>query len=272
VTDTELPDESTPAAPQPGKSAAFWVGIGAAAFVVLAAVVTVVLIVAIGVLRNGALPPAAASTALLTARDLAHVAGTGIAIGRNSEITKSSVPAYVLKNGLGDPSTVTPSGCADNLEGWLAWAALDTPSSPGWKHDVIYAANNIIVDSATEYGDNIQQARHFVSAAAATAFMNAQRSWYRECASATYADGTDSNHTSSFNFSPLPVKLGLDSIIEGSNDTGRNLPPHLVDLYLRNRNIVYVLEIATTHSPKDGLDTVSLGIVRAAENKVGGLG
>ncbi len=263
-------DDAANAPSEPRRRTGFWVAIGAAGTVAVAALATFVLIVAIGVLRDAALPTAAASRALLTANDLAHVPGVGISVG--SHISKSGLPAYVKKNPLGDPRAVTPSRCAENLEGWMAWAALDTSSSPGWKHDVIYAATNIIVDTAPDYGNNIQQSRRFVSAAAATAFMRAQRSWYSVCGNATYRDGDSPTKTASFNFAPIALNLGLDSIVEGSNDRGNNLPPHLLDVYLRNRNIVYALEIVTPNPPQDGLDTASLALVRAAAKKIEGLG
>jgi hypothetical protein len=246
------------------------VGIAAAASVVFVALVIFVLIAAIGILDGTALPPSAASTALLTKSDLANLPGAAIDTGRFAEVLKASLPEYVRQNPVADPGGVTPSKCADNLEGWMAWAPLDTESSPGWKHDVIYSADNIVVDAVEGFRDNIQQARNFVSSAAAAAFMNAERSWYAECAKATYNEGGGA--TATFDFSPVAENLGLDSIVEGSDDTGGGVPRHLVDVYLRNRNIVYVLEIASEHAPKNGLDAVSTGIVTAAAMKLTGLG
>jgi hypothetical protein len=68
------------------------------------------------------------------------------------------------------------------------------------------------------------------------------------------------------------VDLGLDAIAEGSTDHGENLAPHLVDVYLRNANIVYVVELVTNDPPQHGLDSVSLAIVRAAAKKLRSLG
>jgi hypothetical protein len=147
-----------------------------------------------------------------------------------------------------------------------------TPSYPGWKRDTVYQATNIVVDSASSFGPDIQQSRNFASVAAATAFMDAERSWYRECAVASYTDPADAGSTATYAFAPLSANLGLDAIVEGSTDRGRYAPPHLVDVYLRNRNIVYVLEIATNHDPAHGLDPVSSAIVDAAANKLKSVG
>jgi hypothetical protein len=272
VTTSTSPRETTLTPPEPAHRTGLWVGVGAAGLVALAALVTLVLIVALGVLDDGLLPSSAASRALLTTADVASLSGVSIAHGGDSKVTKSTLHAYVKNNPTTDPSTVMPSRCADNLEGWMAWAPLDTPSYRGWNHDVIYAATNIVVDSVSDYGYNIQQSRRFISVAAATQFMSAQRSWYHECGHASYTDPSDSDNNATYDFSPLPVDVGLDSIIEGSTDRGKYAPPHLIDVYLRNRNIVYVTEVATNSAPRDGLDRVSLAIVRAAATKVGDLG
>jgi hypothetical protein len=167
--------------------------------------------------------------------------------------------------------TVTPAKCADNLEGWMAWKSLDSPAYRGWKSDTIFETSNIVVDSTIDFENGLQEARHFVSVGAATAFMNAQRGWYRDCATTTYADPQDPSNDSEFAFREIPVDLGLDSIVEVSSDKGENLPPHLVDVYLRSANIVYVTELVTNGTPRNTLDPVSLAIVKAAARNLASL-
>jgi hypothetical protein len=235
---------------------------------VYVAIATVVLMVTLNVLGSSGLPASAAQKVLLNSSDLAKVAGVEIATGRNSAIHKQTLQAYVKENPGDNTNTVSPAKCADNLEGWMAWKALDTPSYRGWKTDVIYEAANIIVDSTSAYENGIQQARRFATIGAATAFMAAQRGWYRECATSTYTDPNDSSDSVTYAFSPVSLDLGLDSVIERSTDTGTDLPPHLVDVYLRNKNIVYVTELVARSAPQHGLDRVSLAIVTAAAKKL----
>jgi hypothetical protein len=267
----------TPEDPVPQSLAAaksrvgLWAGVGAAGVVVIAAIVTFVLVVSIGVLGGDRLPVSDTAKALLNTDDLAHLSGARISSGRDTETTKYTLPEYARGNPVGSPHDVTPSKCADNLEGWMAWASLDTPSYRGWNNDVIYAAQNITVDAENDYGNNIQEARHFVTVAAAVAFMNAERGWYSDCAKATYTDSSDSTNDATFNFSPVGVNLGLDSIVEGSTDRGKYVAPHLVDAYLRNQNIVYVTEFITASAPQRGLDRVSLALLQAAATNLRGL-
>jgi hypothetical protein len=150
----------------------------------------------------------------------------------------------------------------------MAWKALDTPSYRGWKSDVIFEASNIVVDSTSSYENGLQESRRFATVAAATAFMSAQRGWYRECATSTYADPDDSTNSVTYRFSPISLNLGLDSVIEGSTNRGKDLPPHLIDVYLRKQNIVYVTELVTNSAPQQGMDPVSLAIVKTAAKKL----
>jgi len=272
VADSVPAGDPAPGLVSPASRRGFWIAVGGAGVVVLAAFVAFVLVIALGVINRSVLPAPAAARALLTASDVRGVPGVGIDNGGRNGVQKSSLPAYVARNPVLDRSIVHPSMCADDLEGWMAWAALDIPSYPGWKHDTVYQASNIVVDAASSYGPDIQQSRNFASVAAATAFMSAERAWYRRCAVATYTDPSDHSNSATYAFSPVTVAIGLDSIIEGSSDTGRYAVPHLIDVYLRNHNVVYVLEVATNHDPAAGLDRVSLGIVDAAAEKLRSVG
>jgi hypothetical protein len=276
VTDSALPE--VPPEVQPGASATasgrtgFWIAIGAVGLITTAALVTFVLVVALGVLDRGVLPASAAARALLTAADVGHIAGVEIDNSNKNGPTSSSLPAYVAQNPVDTATTVHPSKCSANIEGWLAWASLDTPAYPGWRLDRIYQASNLVVTSVPNFSQGIQQSRSFDTVAAATAFMNAERGWYRECATASYSDPTHRPDAVTYAFAPLHIDVGLDSIIEGSTDRGLNTPPHLVDVYLRNRNIVTVLEVSTSHDPAQGLDRVSRLIIQAAAAKLRSVG
>jgi hypothetical protein len=230
-----------------------------------------VLIVALGVLHSNGLPTAAARHALLNASDLSKIHGTEIASGLDGEVHAHTLQAYIKANPGDSSHTVTPASCADNLEGWMAWKSLDTPAYRGWKTDTIYESSNIVVDSTNDYENGLQEARHFATVSAATTFMNAQRGWYKSCARTTYKDPEDPTNNSAFRFSPLPLNLGLDSVVEGATVKGTGLPPHLIDVYLRNANIVYVTELVTNTAPQHGLDRVSLAIVTAAAKKLASL-
>jgi hypothetical protein len=270
MTDTETP--ATPEeAPAPRSRTGLFIGLAAGGVVVVAAIVTVVLMVALGVLGANGLPTSAAKRALLTASDLSKISGVQIATGRSATVRAHTLRAYVAANPGDSSNTVAPASCADNLEGWMAWKSLDTPSYRGWKTDTIYESSNIVVDSTAKYENGLQEARHFATVAAATAFMNAQRGWYRACATTTYADPESPAGDTVFHFTAIPLNLGLDSVVEGSTDTGASLPPHLIDVYLRNANIVYVTELVTNTAPQHGLDPVSLAIVKAAAKKLGAL-
>jgi hypothetical protein len=183
-------------------------------------------------------------------------------------VKKRSLQAYVRLNPGDNSHTISPARCADNLEGWMAWKSLDTPAYRGWKTDVIFEASNIVVDSTQTYENGLQEARHFATVAAATAFVSAQREWYQRCSTTTYVDPHDSSNNARYTFSPVPLNLGLDSVIEGSTNKGTNLAPHLIDVYLRNQNIVFVTELVTNSAPQRGLDRVSLAIVKAAAKKL----
>jgi hypothetical protein len=266
MTDTAPPAEPTPAVtPQKSRTGRL-IGLGIGGGVVFVAIVTVVLMVALGVLS--ALPAGAAQRMLLTANDLAKITGVEIATGRNSDVKKHSLQAYVAENPGDTSNTVSPAKCADNLEGWMAWKALDTPSYRGWKTDVIYEASNIVVDSTSSYENGLQESRRFATVAAATAFMQAQRGWYKECATSSYTDPSDSTNNVTYRFSPISLDLGLDSVIEGSTNRGKDVPPHLIDVYLRNQNVVYVTELVTNSAPQHGMDPVSLAIVKTAAKKL----
>jgi hypothetical protein len=91
-----------------------------------------------------------------------------------------------------------------------------------------------------------------------------QRTWYRDCATVTYSDPNSKSDDATYAFAPVSVDLGVDSVVEGSIDRGKNVPPHLVDVYLRTKNIVYVTEIVTSTNPRNGLDRVTLGLLKAA--------
>ena len=273
MTDTTPADQPTPVSPASTTTRPGWlIPVAAAGTVLVAGVVTLVLIVSLSVIGSGPLPSAASARALLTAADVRNIPGVEIDNGGGNGVTRSSLATYVKNNPLADPATVRPSQCAENLEGWLAWAALDTTTYSGWKRDSLYQARNIVVDSTTDFGPEIQQSRNFVTVAAATAFMNAQRAWYRQCAVARYIDPGKAGNSATFAFAPIPVRVGLDSIVEGSTDHGRDAPPHLVDVYLRNRNIVSVFQLTTNTNPAHGLDPVSLAILRAAANKLRSVG
>jgi hypothetical protein len=269
--DTAPPEEPAPAALTPKSHTGRLIGLGIGGGVVFVAIVTVVLMVALSVIGSAGLPPGAAQRMLLTASDLARITGVEIATGRDSEVRKHSLQAYVKENPGDTSNTVSPAKCADNLEGWMAWKALDTPTYRGWNTDVIYEASNIVVDSTSSYENGLQESRRFATVAAATAFMNAQRGWYKECATSTYLDPGDSTNSVTYTFSPISLDLGLDSVIEGSTNKGKDLPPHLIDVYLRNQNIVYVTELATNSAPQRGMDPVSLAIVKTAAKKLASL-
>jgi hypothetical protein len=271
MTDIEIPAEPAPGAPRPKSRTAQYVGLGVGGGIVFVAIVTVVLMVTMNVLGSAGFPAAAAQRVLLNSSDLARVDGVEIATGRNSAVHKRTLRAYITQNPGDTSNTVSPAKCADNLEGWMAWKALDTPSYRGWKTDVIYEASNIVVDSTSAYENGIQEARHFINVAAATAFMNAQRSWYKECATSIYTDPDDPSNTVTYAFSPIPLNLGLDAVVEGSTETGIDLPPHLIDVYLRNKNIVYLTELVTKSAPQRGMDRVSLAIVTTAAKKLASL-
>lgn len=268
MTDTESPAESTPVAPPPKRNTGLFVGLGIGAGIVFWAILTVVLMVTLHVLGSTGLPSGAAQRVLLNSSDLANIDGVEIATGSQSEVKKHTLQAYLRENPGDTSNTVTPATCADNLEGWMAWKSFDTPAYRGWKTDVIYAASNIVVDSTTDYENGLQEARHFATVAAATAFMSAQRGWYKECATSTYVDPNDSSNNATYAFSPISLDLGLDSVIEGSTNKGSNLPPHLIDVYLRIKNIVYVTELVTKSAPQQGMDKVSLAIVKTAAKKL----
>jgi hypothetical protein len=248
------------------------IGFGVAGLIVFVAIVTVVLMVSLSVIGSTGLPMLAAKRALLTAHDVLKISGVEIASdGVDAEIQTRSLQAYVRENPSDNSSTVTPAKCADNLEGWMAWKSLDTPAYRGWKTDTIYESSNIIVDSTSQYENGLQESRHFATVAAATAFMSAQRSWYRECATTTYVDPAHPRDTSRFHYSPIALNLGLDTVAEGSTDSGRGIPPHLIDVYLRNQNIVYVTELVTNTAPEHGIDKTSREIVTAAAKKLASL-
>jgi hypothetical protein len=227
--------------------------------------------VALNVLGSTGLPSGVAQRVLLNSNDLAGITGVEIATGSDSAVNKHTLQAYVTENPGDTSHTVTPAKCADNLEGWLAWKSLDTPAYRGWKTDVIYAASNIVVDSTSAYENGLQEARHFATVAAAAAFMSAQRGWYRECATSTYVDPGDPANDATYAFSPIALNLGLDAVLEGSTNRGKDLPPHLIDVYLRNQNIVYVTELVTNTAPQHGMDLVSLAIVTRAAKKLASL-
>jgi hypothetical protein len=273
MTDTPTPAESSPenvatelAAPH--RRNGTLIGLGVGGLVVFVAIVTVVLMTALSVIGATGLPSGAAKRALLTASDVSKIKGVEIDTGRESAVRMSTLQQYVKANPGDSSHTVSPAKCADNLEGWMAWKSLDTPDYRGWTTDTIYAASNIVVDGTGDYENGLQESRHFATVAAATAFMTAQRGWYKDCATTTYSDPQDPSDDSRFAFSPLALNLGLDSVIEGSTNRGENLAPHLIDVYLRNANIVYVTELVTTSAPQHGMDRVSLAIVTAAANKL----
>ncbi len=268
TTDAAVP-EPRPASSRPG----LFIGLGALGGLAFIAIVTVVLMVCLDLVGSSGFPTAAAQRALLTASDLRGIDGVRIADdGVDAEVKTRSLQTYVRDNPGDTSHTVTPRHCADNLEGWMAWKSLDTPSYRGWKTDTIYEASNIVVDSTSNYENGLQEVRHFATVSAATAFVSAQRGWYRSCASTTYVDPDNAKNDSSFTFTPVALGLGLDSVVEGSTEAGRGLPPHLIDVYVRNRNIVYVTELVTNTAPQHGIDKTSLAIVTAAARKLGALG
>ena len=271
MTDTETPAEQRPVSPLPQRRTGRVVGLGLGGGIVYVALVTTVLMVSLNVLGSTGLPSGAAERVLLNSSDLAKINGVEIATGADAAVKKSSLRAYVNQNAAGSSNTVTPSHCADNLEGWMAWKSLDNPSYRGWRTDVIFEASNIVVNATSDYENGLQEARHFATVSAATAFMSAQRGWYRSCATSTYTDPKNPSNDVTYAFSPITLDLGLDAVIEGSTNTGKDLPPHLIDVYLRNKNIVYVTELVTLSPPQHGMDPVSLAIVKSAANKLAAL-
>jgi hypothetical protein len=272
MTDAEVPAAAPDGPQRDGGHTGTFIGLGIGGLVVFVAIVTVVLMVSLSVIGSNGLPMAAAKRALLTAHDVLKISGVEIASdGVDSEIQTHSLQAYVRENPGDTSNTVTPAKCADNLEGWMAWKSLDTPSYRGWKTDTIYESSNIIVDSTASYENGLQEARHFATVAAATAFMSAQRSWYRDCTTTTYVDPAHPKDNSSFHYSPISLNLGLDTVAEGSTDSGRGIPPHLIDVYLRNQNIVYVTELVTNTAPQHGIDNTSREILTAAAKKLASL-
>jgi hypothetical protein len=262
------PESSAPETATPRSRTGLYLGLGVGGFLVFVAIVTVVLMTSLSVIGATGLPSGAARRALLTATDVSKIDGVRIDTGRESAVRSSTLQAYVRANPGDSSHTVSPAKCADNLEGWMAWKSLDTPTYRGWKTDTIYAASNIVVDGTGDYQNGLQESRHFATVAAATAFMTAERGWYRDCATTTYSDPQDPSDDSSFRFSPISLNLGLDSVVEGSTNTGENVAPHLIDIYLRNANIVYVSELVTSTAPQHGMDKVSLAIVTAAADKL----
>jgi hypothetical protein len=269
MTDSAAPGDPTPTTTQtPNRQTGRLVGLGVGGGIVFLAIATVVLMVSLSVIGSAGLPAGAAKRALLTGTDLATIRGVEIATGSDSVVREHTLQAYVKANPGDTSNTVLPAKCADNLEGWMAWKSLDTPSYRGWKTDVIYEAANIVVDSTSSYENGVQESRRFVTVAAATAFMQAQRGWYKDCATSTYVDPGDATNDVTYRFSPISLDLGLDSVIEGSTNKGKDLPPHLIDVYLRTQNIVYVTELVTNSAPQRGLDPVSLAIVKKAAKKL----
>ena len=271
MTDSITPGEPTPTTQSPKTHTGRVVGLGVGGGVVFVAIVTVVLMVSLSVIGSAGLPAGAAKRALLTGTDLATISGVELATGNDSAVREHTLQAYVKENPGDTSNTVIPAKCADNLEGWMAWKSLDTPSYRGWKSDVIYEASNIVVDSTSAYQNGVQESRRFVTVAAATAFMQAQRGWYKQCATSTYVDPGDATNDVTYRFAPISLNLGLDSVIEGSTNKGRDLPRHLIDVYLRNQNIVYVTELVTNSAPQLGMDAVSLAIVKKAAKKLASL-
>jgi hypothetical protein len=268
MTDTDSPDDRSPHAAGPARRPSVLIGLGIGGGILFVAIAIVVLMVALNVLGSTGFPTGAAQRVLLNASDLAKIPGVEIATDNNAEVHKHTLQDYVRQNPGDTSNTVSPAKCADNLEGWMAWKSLDTPAYRGWKTDVIYETSDIVIDSASHYQNGLQEARHFATVDAATAFMKAQRQWYRECANSTYNDPDDATNSASYAFSPIPLNLGLDSVVEGSTNSGNGVPPHLIDVYLRNKNIVYVTELVTNSAPQHGLDRVSLSIVQAAAKKL----
>jgi hypothetical protein len=267
MTDVELP-----APTKPKRRLGLIIGFGTGGLIVFVAIVTVVLMVSLNVISSNGLPTNAAKRTLLTAHDISKISGVKIASdGVDAEIETHSLQSYVNENPAGSSNTVSPAKCADNLEGWMAWKSLDTPLYRGWKTDTIYESSNIIVESTSQYENGLQEARHFATVSAATAFMAAQRSWYQDCAMTTYLDPAHPKNNTTFHYAPISLNLGLDAVAEGSNDTGRGVPPHLIDVYLRNQNIVYVTELVTNTAPKHGIDKTSREILTAAAKKLASL-
>jgi hypothetical protein len=269
MTDAEIPAAETPLPPK--SRVGLFIGLGAGGLVVFAAIVTFVLIISLGVIASNGFPLAETKFALLNGSDLAQIDGVELAQGLQSEVKRQTLQGYIRDNPSDDAHMVTPAVCAQNLEGWLAWKSLDTPAYKGWKTDTIYEASNIVVNATANYENGIQEVRHFATVGAATAFMNVERKWYHECAATSYKDPENAKNDSAFNFSPISLNLGLDSIVEGSTDTGRDVPPHLIDVYLRNQNLVFVTELVTNRAPRRGIDKTSAAIVNAAAKKLGTL-
>jgi hypothetical protein len=67
------------------------------------------------------------------------------------------------------------------------------------------------------------------------------------------------------------VNLGLDSIVEQGVLQGQDVPPDAINVYLRNKNVVYELLLSTRSAPQHGIDSVTLAVVKAAARKLASL-
>ena len=251
---------------------AAWVAIGSAGVaVILVAIFTVAQVISPDILVGEGIPITLTSKALLTADDLRSVKGARIAIDSYSNVQEVTLQEYIKENPEGASRAVHPSTCASKFEGSLAWAVADTPSYAGWGSDVIYETDDIDKDSSDHSVFRDQLVRHFATVAAATRFVSAERTSYRDCPIATYADSDDAQNDVSYHFTPVTLHLGLDSLVEQGVIQGQNVPPDSVNVYLRTRNVVYELLLSTSSEPQHGIDPVTLAVVKAAATKLAAL-
>jgi hypothetical protein len=268
MTDAEFRGKRAPAR----STVAAWIAVGSAGvLVILAAVVTLILVISPGILGGSEIPIASTSQALLTASDLRSVKGAGIAIESYSDVQESTLQEYITENPASASNSVQPSTCASKFEGSLAWTVADTPQYIGWESDVIYEADDVDRDSNGESVFRDQLVRHFATAQAATRFVNAERTSYRDCPIATYRDSNNAENDVTYHFTPVPLHVGLDSIVEQGVLEGQDVPPDAINVYLRNKNVVYELLLSVRSAPKHGIDSVTLAVVKAAARKLASL-
>jgi hypothetical protein len=249
-----------------------WLALGAAGVaVVVVAAVTISLVISPRVPPGAGIPVTATSKALLTANDLESLTGARIAVDSYSTVQETTLQEYIEENPAGNSKSLQPSTCASKFEGSLAWAVTDTPSYSGWESDVIYEVDDVDTDSHHESVFRDQLVRHFATVAAATKFVSAERTSYRDCPTATYADSNDAQNDVTYHFTPVALHLGLDSIVEEGALQGQDVPPDAINVYLRNQNLVYELLVSANSVPQHGIDSATLAVVQAAARKLASL-
>jgi hypothetical protein len=223
------------------------------------------------ILAGEGIPITLTSKALLTANELRSVKGARIAVDSYSNVQETTLQDYIQENPEGASRAVHPSTCSSKFEGSLAWAVADTPGYSGWNSDVIYEVDDIDKDSAGQSAFRDQLVRHFATVSAATRFVAAERTSYRNCPVATYADSNDAQNDVTYHFTSVKLDLGLDSLIEQGVLQGQNVPPDALNVYLRNQNVVYELLLSTSSEPQHGIDPATLAVIKAAATNLAAL-